>query len=255
MPMEVGVHRDASSPAWNAPREYAVNLEVELQKICDGILALMDEGLILSASTGEPREFCYEMKGDYYRFFVDVSMVSQRQAPMIQKERKTVEVPQVMTQETVVPVTRPYPEYVDVPYANPIVVQTVGKTVEVPPMIDEVVEVPKIGSQDRIPQRTAEQVMYTPVPQVVEEFVEVFKVFLQDRVQQRMVEQITETPAVSLAEEIVEAPKIQTQEETIDVPVVTQGQLLASQTLQTTVEMPPVQVIDRVVDVPVVAQR
>ena len=47
-------------------KEYAVNLEVELQKVCDDILALMDESLILSASTGEPREFCYEMKGDYY---------------------------------------------------------------------------------------------------------------------------------------------------------------------------------------------
>ena len=57
-------------------KEYAVNLEVELQKVRDSILALMDESLILSASTGEPRDFCYEMKGDYYRCLVDVSMVS-----------------------------------------------------------------------------------------------------------------------------------------------------------------------------------
>ena len=75
--------------------EYDANLGVELQKVCDGIFALMDESLILSANTGEPREFFYEMKGDYHRFLVDVSMVSQRQAPTMQKERKTVEVPQV----------------------------------------------------------------------------------------------------------------------------------------------------------------
>ena len=75
-------------------KEYAVNLEVELQKMCDGILAQVDESLTLSASTGELRDLCYEMKGDYCRFLVDVSM-SQRQAPMNQKVLKTVEVLQV----------------------------------------------------------------------------------------------------------------------------------------------------------------
>ena len=54
--------------------------------------------------------------------------MSQRQAPMIQEVLKTVE---VMTQEIVDPVARPYHEYVDVPYANPIV-QMAQKTVEVP---------------------------------------------------------------------------------------------------------------------------
>ena len=34
-------------------KEHAVKLEAELQKVCDGILALINESLILSASTGE----------------------------------------------------------------------------------------------------------------------------------------------------------------------------------------------------------
>ena len=38
--------------------------------------------------------------------------------------------------------------------------------------------------QDRIQQRTLEQISDTPVPQVMEELVEVFTVFSQDRVQQ-----------------------------------------------------------------------
>ena len=75
----------------------------------------------------------------------------------------------------------------------------------------EETKVPKVVSQDRIPQRTAEQVMDIPVPQVVEEIIEVFKVFVQDRVQQRMMEQITETPAVSLDEEIMETSQTQMQ--------------------------------------------
>ena len=169
----------------------------------------MDEGLILSASTGEPREFCYEMTGDYYRFLMDVSVVSQRQAPTIQKERKTLEVPQIMTQETVVLVARPYPKCLDVPYVNPIV-QTMQKTVEDPQMqyigkIDDVsvvmqcqiptvqavqkaVEVPQVQFHDRVAGDpvvmqvpvTQEHILEcivekidVPVPRVVEETVEV----------------------------------------------------------------------------------
>ena len=62
------------------------------------------------------------MKGDYYRFLVDVSMVSQRQAPTMQKERKTVEVPKVppeqvqerIVEETGVPVPRVMEETIEV---------------------------------------------------------------------------------------------------------------------------------------------
>ena len=54
---------------------------------------------------------------------MDVHAMSQRQAPMIQKVLKTFE---VMTQEIVDPVARPYHEYVDVPYANPIVWRSTG---------------------------------------------------------------------------------------------------------------------------------
>ena len=158
----------------------------------------------------------------------DVPVVLQRQVPVpqpfVQTEEQPHPVPQVMTQEVVVPVAWPYTEYVDVPYANPIA-QTVEKTVEVPqvqytdkivgvlvvtqcriPTIQtaqRTVEVLKIVSQDRIPQRTVEQLIDTLILQIVEE-IEVFKVFIQDRVQQRMVEQTTETPATSLDEETME---------------------------------------------------
>ena len=62
-------------------------------------------------------------------------------------------------------------------------------TVEVPQvqfldrMIDVPIEetkIPKIVSQDKIAQRTAEQVMDTPVPQVTEEIIKVFEVFDRD---------------------------------------------------------------------------
>ena len=38
-------------------KEYIFALEGELQRICAGILTLIDEDLILSASAGEPKVF------------------------------------------------------------------------------------------------------------------------------------------------------------------------------------------------------
>ena len=51
--------------------------------------------------------------------------------------------------------------------------------------------------QDRIQQRSLEQISDTPVPHVMEELVEVFTVFSQDRDQQRFAEQIFASPAIS----------------------------------------------------------
>ena len=77
-------------------REYAIVLEAELQRIYAGILALMDENLIPSASTGEPKAFYSEKKDDYYRFLAERAIGdAKRQAPMIQKVLKTVEAPQM----------------------------------------------------------------------------------------------------------------------------------------------------------------
>ena len=53
------------------------------------------------------------------------------------------------------------------------------------------------------------QIVDAPVMQAVEELVEVSKVFSQDRIQQRIVEQ--NIPAILLAETIVVVPVIQTQ--------------------------------------------
>ena len=221
-------------------KEYAVNLEVELQRVCEDILALMDEILILSASTGEPREFCDEMKGDYYRFLVDVSMVSERQAPTIQKEWKTVEAPQVQCNDEIIERVEEIPQVVTQEVVRHVPVprvQSLDRVVDVPVLIQrqapqETIEILKTVSQDRISQRTAEQIADTlvpqvvdelaeafheqvvdiPVPQVAEEFIEAFNVFSQSLAQQRIVEQITETPAASHDEETMEAPKTQMQE-------------------------------------------
>ena len=52
-------------------REYVTKVEDELQKIRDGILALMDKELIPSPNTFESKTFYYKMKGYYYRHFAE----------------------------------------------------------------------------------------------------------------------------------------------------------------------------------------
>ena len=52
-------------------REYVAEEEAELQKICDGILAFMDNNLIPLARTEESKVLDYKVKGDHYRHLAD----------------------------------------------------------------------------------------------------------------------------------------------------------------------------------------
>ena len=53
-------------------------MEGELQKIRDGILALMDKNLIRSASTDEFKVFYYRMKSDYYRYLAEFATSEEK---------------------------------------------------------------------------------------------------------------------------------------------------------------------------------
>ena len=152
---------------------------------------------------------------------------------------------------------------------------------------EQLVEVLKTILQDRIQQRTVEQIVDVPVPQVLKELAEVSKSSRRDRIQQLSVEQSRETPTTSLAEMIVEVPVIQTPERTqqvvntsvqhiietvevqkptiqekinqvtkdikipqvSDIPVVVPRQILPmTQTVQKTIEIPQLQCIDEAID-------
>ena len=82
-------------------------------------------------------------------------------------------------------------------------------------MVKQLLEVPETVSQDRIKQRTVEEIVDAPVPQAVEELpMEVSKDFPHHRVQRRFAEQTIENPAISSAVKIIEEPVIQTHEKT-----------------------------------------
>jgi len=54
-------------------KEYCSKVEGELQKICDTILGLLDNNLIVKATTGESKVFYQKMKADYYRYIAEFS--------------------------------------------------------------------------------------------------------------------------------------------------------------------------------------
>ena len=92
-------------------REYAGKVEAELPEICDSILALKDKNFVSSTTAGVSNKLYFKTKGDYYQ---DLAKSVTGDA-----KSKVAE--------------RPYPEYLDVQYVNPIV-QTMEKTVDVPQM-------------------------------------------------------------------------------------------------------------------------
>ena len=46
-------------------------LEADFQKVCEGILALIDRNLIPSESAEEPKVFYYKMKSNLYRYLAE----------------------------------------------------------------------------------------------------------------------------------------------------------------------------------------
>jgi len=52
-------------------REYCGKLEAELQKICDTILALLNERLLPNTPPGASKVFYVKMKADYYRYIAE----------------------------------------------------------------------------------------------------------------------------------------------------------------------------------------
>ena len=159
-------HGSGDEPATRYPanaREDVVKVEAELQKISEGILALMDKNPILSESTGEPKVFHYKMKSNFYRYlaecatadtksqvaeeFVDAPVMFCEQVPMIQKLQKTVEVPRV---------------------------QHTDKTIDAPVVmkqyIDKIIDVPQEKILERIVDETD-----VPVSRVTEKIIKVVR--------------------------------------------------------------------------------
>jgi 14-3-3 protein epsilon len=59
-------------------RQYKAKIDGELTKICNDILAVLDQHLIPTATTGESKVFYYKMKGDYHRYVAEFTAANKR---------------------------------------------------------------------------------------------------------------------------------------------------------------------------------
>ncbi|KAG0484669.1 hypothetical protein HPP92_008748 [Vanilla planifolia] len=68
-------------------REYRQKVESELSGICTDIMAVINENLIPSSSTGESSVFYYKMKGDYYRYLAEFKTGIERKEVAEQSQK------------------------------------------------------------------------------------------------------------------------------------------------------------------------
>ena len=161
--------------------ECAAKAKAELQKICDGILALMDKELIPSASTEDSKVFCFKMKDDYNRCLAE-SATGDARSKSAEDDRvahteatKVVERDLIMTQ----PIRLDIALSISVFQSDPDEARKMARAA-----VDVVASpsVPQERIQERVQQHTVEET-------VMEEITGLVKLMPQERVQHRTVEQ------------------------------------------------------------------
>ena len=215
-------------------REHVAKVEGELQKIRDGILALMDKKLVPSAGTDETKVSYYRMKSDYYRFLAEFATGETRSkadedardayAEATEIAEKDLAVTALITdvntrlQAESSPQMQFIDKVVDVAVVEqrqiPIVVRTIQKTTDISQLqcIDNVNDGPVV-QVEHVPQaHVAEKTVEIPQLDDVKKIVETPEIKtghgIQDRIQQRTVAQIVDVPVHQFVEEQAEAFKV-----------------------------------------------
>jgi len=76
--MESKETEDAKKNVGGVTTAYRVEIEKELKKICDDILKVLEQYLIVNASSDESKTFYYKMQGDYYRYLAEFTTNQER---------------------------------------------------------------------------------------------------------------------------------------------------------------------------------
>ncbi|KAK2591679.1 hypothetical protein QQS21_010616 [Conoideocrella luteorostrata] len=58
--------------------EYRSKIELELEKVCEDVLDVLDKHLIPNAASGESKVFYHKMKGDYHRYLAEFASGDKR---------------------------------------------------------------------------------------------------------------------------------------------------------------------------------
>ena len=228
-------------------REYIAKVEGELQKIRDGILALMDKKLVPSASTDETKVSYYKMKSDYHRYLAEQDTeapnVSSRDriSQHTMEQTLNVPVPEMVTQSVEVLKTfsqNRAQQHFGGQIVDPCAVSLTEKTVAMP-------DTRTHDKTQHVVNTHAHHVVNTvevEKPKIIELTVQRKKPIIQEKINQ-----VTKH---------IKIPQVQFLNKVDDMLVDVQQQIRPmAQTVQKTTEIPQLQLPDQVVDVPVVVQR
>ena len=255
-------------------REHVAKVEGELQKIRDGILALMDKKLVPSADTDEMKVSYYRMKSDYYRYLAEFatgetrSKADEDARDAYAKATKIAEKDLVMTHPVRLAMALSSLDDVSVVAQRQIFMdQTVQKTVETPQLqrTDMVIEhvppfqVRNTSYRDEVTSQATEKedleadtakhssVLETAMFRVTLDG----EVLNQDRISQCTVEQTLDVPMPEMVTQSVEVPKTISQNR---IQQRTMKQIVDDPVVQI-VQIPQVHVVEKTAEIPVMTQR
>ena len=216
-------------------REYVAKVEGELQKIRDGILALMDKELIPSPGTDELKVLYYKMKSDYHRYLaefatsdamgkaagsvcvdhVEANQIAEKDLVVNHPVRLATALNFSVFQSEVFQNSDEASQMARVAFEDAITALVIDiPAVTQIPIVQKIIETPQLRCVGNVIGGPVVQVEHVPQSQVAEETVEIAQldVFekivetpeiqtdhsIRDRIQQRNVEQIIDTPVLAL---------------------------------------------------------
>ena len=273
-------------------REYVVKVEGELQKIREGVLALMDKNLIQLASTDESKVLYYKMKSDYYRYSAEFAVGETNSKAGEDACVAYAEVTKITEKDLVV--THPICLAMDTKFLQSLKTRcsetneefdrrVADHQAELKAVIDAIsilnsdtsfdtfdktvstdfLQVSPLAGEQALRQRALSVLRHAMNKVVDDPVVQVPQIQVVEKTvepQLQIVKQIVETPETQTIqssqtfESLGTAPVCQLTQ-AVDVPVVVQRLVPSIETVQKTVEVPQTQHIDKVVDVPVARPR
>ena len=236
-------------------REYVAKVEGELQKIRDGILALMDKELISPPGTDELKVLYYKMKSDYHRYLAKYATDDAKDKATESACVAHVEANKIA--ENDLAVTHPIRLAMAL---NSSVFQA-----DVFENTDEACEMTRVAFDDAITApvidipAVTQQTLDVPMSEMVKQLVEVPKTpEIQDRIQQRTVEQIVDVQVQQVEEDleadttkhpsVLETAVSRSTLQIVDDPVVQVVQIPQVHVVEKTVEIPQLDVIEKIIE-------
>ena len=223
----------------NRAREHAVKLEAEFQKVCDGILTLMDENLTPSASRGELKVSYCKMKDMNTEEIQDHATKTQDQLVDAVENAEVTEIKRAVFRALTclrAATIREF-EVISVLETQTIDAYNDAHQYRGEDSLTHDSEIPQVECIDKtvdVPVVTRDQVL---ISQTVQKTVEVPRMQYTDRIVGVLVTTQCRVPTIQTAQGTVEVPQVQFFDRMDGVPVVRQRQA-PQETIEETIEVP-----------------